>query len=203
MAKKNPGYLIFEVQLLEANIPVWRIIEISKTATLKELACTILCAMGWEGNHLYQFKIGEKLYLSFQEDSTFLDFIPKENLKLAKDHKLKEFDWSIGDSFEFEYDMGDSWRHSITLKGLGGKNAFWGLPFCSSGSMACPPEDIGGVHVYNEIVDFVLHKKPIEVNPDLEEHFHDFDPFTTETIASPVFTMWVKSMMKAYSRPEG
>ena len=198
MAKK-PGYCIFEVQLLEAKIPVWRIIEIKHTATLRDLACTILSAMGWEGSHLYQFKIGDNLYCSFPEELSMIDYWPEENLRVAKDHKIREFNWALGDQFEFEYDFGDSWRHSITLKGFGGKDPIWGLPFCSAGCMKCPPEDIGGVHVYNQIVDYALHKKPIKVNPDLEEYFADYSPFDPENIGSPVFANIFRRMLKQYS----
>ena len=47
-------------------------------------------------------------------------------------------------SFLYEYDLGDNWRHDITLLGTvegatGEKIAY------IAGAKACPPEDCGGV----------------------------------------------------------
>jgi hypothetical protein len=55
-------------------------------------------------------------------------------------------------TFLYEYDMGDSWRHDITLLGTvegkeGEKIA------CTAGARACPPEDCGGVSGYYHLLE--------------------------------------------------
>ncbi len=62
--------------------------------------------------------------------------------------------------FVYEYDLGDSWRHEITLLGTvegEGKSA------CTAGARACPPEDCGGTMGYYELLVALS-------NPDHEDH---------------------------------
>lgn len=57
---------------------------------------------------------------------------------------LRENEW-----FSYVYDMGDHWEHEIRLEAINPppKKTY---PICTGGSGACPPEDCGGPHGYQE-----------------------------------------------------
>jgi len=67
-----------------------------------------------------------------------------------------------------EYDFGDGWEHEVLFeKTLIAEGPIEGYPVCLKGCRACPPEDIGGVGGYEELVKAVT-------NPD--------DPVSIQTI---------------------
>lgn len=108
------------------------------------------------------------------------------------------------DAFKYVYDFGDNWEHNIIVRGVGYQSTVLSLrngSYCSSGAMACPPEDIGGIHVYNELVEYVLHKKPITVNPDIEEWFKGFDIYCTPSVQDYFFDKTIKWFKKRYQKP--
>jgi len=199
-ARKPPIYQ-FEIQLVGAAIPVWRIIEVDKKTNLKELGAIILVAMGWQGNHLFEFSIFGKVYTCFDYDDGFDDMHGDTPVELAQSVKLDQLELRVGDFFTFTYDLGDDWEHLVTLKGIGEKStALWGYPTCSSGSMNCPPEDLGGVAVYNALVEFLLHKKTIPMNPDFGKFYKQFNLYHIPNLRSISFPGYVKGMLKRYEK---
>jgi hypothetical protein len=201
MPAKKPSIYHFEVQLINATIPVWRIIEVDRKTTLQELGAIILVAMGWQSSHLFEFSIFGKVYTCFDYDDGFDDLRGDTPVELAHSVKLDQLELRVGDFFTFTYDLGDNWEHLITLKGVGEKsNALWGYPICSAGSMNCPPEDLGGVAVYNALVEFILHKKPIPMNPDIGNLYKKFNPYHIPNLRSVSFAHYVKGMLKRYDK---
>ena len=107
--------------------------------------------MGWESDHLHQFKIrladfGDPEVL---EDS--LGAMPMHDSLttwlseiLAKRHK--------GFCFHYEYDFGDSWLHEIKFEGCQPAEKGSHYPLCVAGERQGPPEDIGGVWGYAELL---------------------------------------------------
>ena len=65
-------------------------------------------------------------------------------------------------SFLYEYDLGDSWRHDITLLGTVEGEAGEKIA-CTAGARACPPEDCGGVTGYYHLLEALS-------DPDHEDH---------------------------------
>ena len=44
----------------------------------------------------------------------------------------------------YTYDLGDDWQHEVSLEGFLHGWSPAGLPVCSDGVGACPPDDCGG-----------------------------------------------------------
>jgi hypothetical protein len=75
------------------------------------------------------------------------------------------------------YDFGDYWEHEVILKGWKYEEAMFGLPACTAGAMACPPEDVGGVHGYKLLLDAIENKQKNELEEYRVWLGYKFDPY--------------------------
>lgn len=141
----------FRLELVDSSPLIWREFRILSNTTLGTLHHVIQDAMGWTNSHLHSFYVGEKEYgapfdpediLCDDEDPNTLD----ENAVTVSTIFMK-----IGDEIEYVYDFGDDWTHKIKLLDLQLPTSPSSSPSCLAGSEACPPEDCGGIHMYNEM----------------------------------------------------
>jgi len=65
--------------------------------------------------------------------------------------------------FEYTYDLGDDWRHTVTVEKVLRPDETNVQPVCLGGQNACPPEDVGSSSGY---MDFVQAMR----DPTHEEH---------------------------------
>jgi hypothetical protein len=109
------------------------------TSTLNQLHHAIQIAFGWTNSHLYLFrdKVGRIGDLILWAESGDLEIISDKAVMITD--KLKNPD----DRMIYEYDMGNSWRHTVVLEGIDLKNSPHAV--CTDGSRAAPPEDCGGI----------------------------------------------------------
>ena len=93
--------------------------------------------MGWEGIHLFLFDIHAVQYGSFELHAG------------NPDTPLDQFGFRENERFSYVYDMGDHWAHEIRVESINPPPRKF-YPICTGGSGACPPEDCGGPHGYQE-----------------------------------------------------
>lgn len=74
----------------------------------------------------------------------------------------------------YEYDFGDSWLHEVVLEAH--VPAPKKLPICLGGERACPPEDVGGPHGYEEFLAAIKDPRHEEHESMLEWVGGGFDP---------------------------
>lgn len=134
---------------------VWRKVLVPSHIKLDSLAYVLLRAMGWENEHLYQFVKGTTHYGLPQGRNPF--------------GPVKEFDSRVffaatllprkGSTAQLDYDFGDDWEHDIVVTGIR-RYAHGETPRIAliDGANACPPEDIGGIPGYLDLVEAM--KKP-------------------------------------------
>ena len=122
----------FKVWLLGLSPMVWRRVHVPATITLRQLHGVIQVAMGWEGIHLFQFRLRAVRYGSW-EISARSPEATLESLRLRK-----------GARFVYEYDLNVPWRQEIRLEECLEPISERSYPFCVDGHEACPPEDCGG-----------------------------------------------------------
>jgi hypothetical protein len=143
------------VQLRDIEPSIWRILRVRPQTSLARLHKILQKAMGWTNYHLHLFEIDGEPYgegdTEWEED--IQDYYGMRLNKIFTDGRT---------SFMYEYDLGDGWRHDITLLGTvagepGEKIA------CVGGARACPPEDCGGTSGY-------FHLLVVLSNPDHEEY---------------------------------
>ena len=147
--------------------PIWRTLDVPGNLTLHKLHEIIQVAMGWENAHLYLFEIGERLY---GEPSTGWD-IPVED---ATTTILEEVAAKTS-AFTYEYDMGDSWVHEITVE-QAREGDSEERPRCTGGARACPPEDCGGPLGYEDFLEAITDSDHEEHEAMLEWVGGQFDP---------------------------
>ncbi len=162
---KIPNVLILEVKLLDTDPEVWRLIEIQDKFTLHDLHKAIQISMGWNNAHLYEFlaqRGNQEVQFILPE---YLEFTEKEEV-IVNDPKLfslKSIFVNNGDSIEYVYDFGDGWRHSVVMRGRTYEKSMFGQPVCVSGARACPPEDIGGIGGYLELLNAIKTKNQAQL----------------------------------------
>jgi hypothetical protein len=144
-----------KVELKEIEPPIWRILRVPPRTSLLRLHRILQKAMGWTNSHLHLFYVDGKPY---GEPSAEWDFEVLDSGKMT----LEKIFFPGRTSFIYEYDLGDGWRHEITLLGSVEGEAE-GKPGCTAGARACPPEDCGGSPGYYELLIALS-------DPDHEEH---------------------------------
>jgi hypothetical protein len=155
----------FKITLKEIEPVIWRRIVVPATYSFWDLHVAIQDSMGWLDSHLHVFRIanprtGKIDEIGIPDDDPFED-----ELVVLPGWELPIVDYFIqpGDRAEYEYDFGDSWEHEVVLEGILRKETKTKYPKCTGGARACPPEDCGGVHGYQEMLKIVR-------NPSHEEH---------------------------------
>lgn len=156
--------------------------------------------MGWKGYHLYSFEIqGREFDYPTKNERLNPELIDDES-ENSSDVKLLELNLKYGDSFKLIYDFGDNWVHSITFKGQSTlTDSLWGIPICSAGSMNCPPEDCGGMNVYNKIVAMHTKTAKVDLPWEFKASYIDFDIYDTPAVRHINFERLVKSHLRIYN----
>ncbi len=131
------------VQLRDIEPPIWRILRVPSRTSLLKLHKVLQRVMGWTDSHLHLFEIDGKPYGEgdFEWDFDVRDY---------RGMRLDKIFTGGRESFLYEYDLGDSWRHDITLLGVvEGEEKIT----CMAGARACPPEDCGGITGYYHLLE--------------------------------------------------
>lgn len=170
-----PTALQFEIVLEAIEPRIWRRIRIPVDSTLWDLHIAIQDAMGWDDAHLHQF-----LVISALSEEPIAIGIPSED-----DHRPVCAGWEIpvalafrspGDKVTYHYDFGDDWMHTVALEEIVTAGDAIQKPTCIAGARACPPEDCGGPHGYEELLR-ALADPGHENHRDMKEWVpRDFDP---------------------------
>lgn len=161
-SKEEPNGIQLRVSLKGLHPEIWRRIHVPGDCTLLELHETIQNSMGWEDCHLHQFRIAGEAYSSDGDD------LPED------EYSLDQFNLRKGSKFEYIYDFGDDWIHTVTVEGRLDKAIDYFE--CTQGERACPPEDSGGVYGYSRIVEILKNPKHKEYDDIVDWVGDDFDP---------------------------
>ncbi len=145
----------FYIELLESVPLVWRRMVVPADYTLYQLHMTIQGAFGWENSHLFQFSESGIFDMEVYEE--IMESMDSEKISHdALTTPMKKIFYKKGQHFVYVYDFGDAWAHRLTLEKVEAKNLDG--PWCLDGAGACPPEDVGGIYGYREMLEVL--KKP-------------------------------------------
>jgi hypothetical protein len=136
----------FRVSLAEVRPPVWRCVQVRTDCTLARLHKIIQAIMDWQDCHLHEFNVGGRNFgvPDLDDEQPVLD----ERL-----FRLRDLDISIGDRIEYLYDFGDNWQHLLGLEDRLAVATGVVYPVCIGGECSAPPEDVGGVSGYEELLE--------------------------------------------------
>ncbi|WP_163553978.1 plasmid pRiA4b ORF-3 family protein [Candidatus Frankia alpina] len=125
------------VTLLEVGPPpVWRRVHVPSRATLADLHRVLQAVMGWEDYHLHSFETGWDRYGHQGEAETVA---------------LAAVLPTVGGRLAYVYGFGDHWLHEVELEKIHRPAPRVRYPRCTAGRGACPPEDSGGPHGYDDL----------------------------------------------------
>jgi hypothetical protein len=150
-----------KVTLDEIRPLIWRRIQVRGDITLFKLHKILQDVMGWYNCHLHMFTIGDEDYsvISIEADMVGDDFTDEKTVKLSSVIPGEKF------KFTYEYDFGDSWRHSILVEKIFRPIEELKHPVCLKGKRSAPPEDCGGIGGYSHVLKAIRNPK----HPDHED----------------------------------
>lgn len=188
VSKKNdkpvPSYIL-HISIAFSDPLVWRRIQVPGTFTLSQLHQVIQRSMGWSDSHVHQFLVGKISYEPTQKSNK-----PRESKRFDENnYTLHALEDGMQFMFTYLYDAGEGWEHLITLEEVIPPTIELKHPILISGEMACPPETVGDVHIYNDLtlaMESADHKDRNSL-AELSEN-SNFDPtyFDVETAKTRV-----------------
>ncbi len=164
--------MVYEVSIdLKGVDPkIWRKIHVNSDVSLHELHHIIQISMGWTNSHLYSFIIDEIEYSLKDYD------YDTHKYGNAKAYRIKEFK---NEPIEYVYDFGDYWEHYVKiLKEIEGERLLH--PKCIEGEGTCPPEDVGGIHGFEEFKEIMKDKTHPERESYIDWYGSVFNPYEVD-----------------------
>ena len=126
---------------------VWRTILVRPDTKLAMLHRYLQAAMGWRECHPYMFSIESKQYLIPNRD-----WDVDRKVHDARRYTLARLFPKLPSRFEYLYDFGDRWKHTIEIENEEAAQYRKQYPICVDGGEPCPPEDLGGPPGYREFL---------------------------------------------------
>jgi hypothetical protein len=171
--KTDPVAYQIRVVLGDSHPAIWRQLIIRSDMTLRELHHVLQIAMGWTSFHGHEFRFKKNRYGHPDPDGeAAFGFKTIDDTKV----RLEQIVTGKGQCLIYEYDLGDSWEHFLTVQQV--------LPLdkdkppvrCLAGARACPPEDVGGIGGYEAFLHAVAHPNHSEHKNILRWVGGVFDP---------------------------
>ena len=133
--------------------PIWRRIQIASSQNLWGLHNVIQVAMGWTGSHMHEFIIKKVRYGQTDDEAGELNEFYGVEIKEESEAILSEV-MHARSRFLYVYDFGDDWRHVIKVeKSEDVHEPLKAWATVIEGGRNCPPEDVGGVWGYLELLE--------------------------------------------------
>ncbi len=158
------------IELKDSDPPIWRVVEVPTSITLKVLHDIVQVTMGWLDYHLWELVIdGQSYGLPMDED---WGTSPR---KVASRTRLRDVLAPGTTRIDYTYDFGDNWQHNLTVSAVRRGEPDTAYPRFIGGERDCPPEDCGGIHGFYEM----LEAKADPNHPDhaeITEWLDGYDP---------------------------
>lgn len=136
------------ITLLGTDPEIWRRVRVPGDLSLAALHLVIQQSMPWKNYHLWWFTRDGDRWTTPNPELNF-DPPPLDARTVTVDDVLTADTPVIG----YEYDFGDEWKLKIELVSTDTEAPDDSTVALLDGELAGPPEDCGGVHGYNKIVD--------------------------------------------------
>ncbi len=158
----------FHLSLVGTTPPIWRRILVPADFTLSQLHRVIQAVMDWTDDHLHQFNIAGRVY-GIPDPDGMLQFIDDRTVR------LRDLNLTRRNRISYTYDFGDEWVHVLKVEEVSQGDSDDIRALCMAGERSAPPEDVGGVFGYEELL--VARSDPShERHDEAKEWIGDFDP---------------------------
>ena len=160
------------IELQEIQPRVFRRMDVPLSSTLLALHGIIQITFDWWDYHLFEFRVGDRLYGKPMEDDDFYD----RRVYRAAGIRLGTLIDRGVERFLYVYDFGDDWRHDIFIESVGDGEADTEYPAFVDGERRAPPEDVGGVMGFMGFLEAVLDPLHAEHDEMVTWYGKPFDP---------------------------
>lgn len=174
---------VMRVDLKGAKPPIWRRFSLPVDASFFDLHVAIQDTFGWQNRHLHAFE----LLVNGRSQASFsygLDHHPHIENYCEFRSRLCDIHTDGFDVIHYTYDFGDDWEHKVKIEKqvLGDENRPRAIFLKGRG--ACPPEDCGGIGIYQGVRDgsSAIHHLPRDVVSDIMTGTFDPDSITASDI---------------------
>lgn len=126
---------------------IWRRVDVPITTSLKGLHDVVQAVMLFQDYHLFEFNAGGKRYaVPDPEWDMGRETYAASNVRIGAlvDRGISAFDYT--------YDFGDDWRHSITVEAVTDADPAIEYPRFVDGERRAPPEDVGGLPGFEDFL---------------------------------------------------
>ncbi|TKB28524.1 plasmid pRiA4b ORF-3 family protein [Desulfopila sp. IMCC35006] len=145
--KQVPSYVL-HISITFSDPLIWRRVQVPGAFTLAQLHDTIQLSMGWSDSHVHQFLVGKISY-----EPTMKTRVPREAKRFDEyKYKLHTLEEGMRFMFSYIYGAGEGWEHEIHLEEVVPPTRQLKHPVLLAGEMACPPETIGDIHQYLQLI---------------------------------------------------
>ena len=170
--KIEPATAIYQlkISLVGAKPAIWRRVQVPDNFTLANLHAVIQLAMGWTDYHFHEFLIDAYTYCPPDDEG--------DDSGTSRDERryaMKDLHQELLAGFRYVYDYGDDWLHEIKVEKVLALEEGEPFPVLLAGKRACPPEDIGGVPGFLEILEILADSRH-EDHQAYSEQFRGYDP---------------------------
>ncbi|WP_340318393.1 plasmid pRiA4b ORF-3 family protein [Rhizorhabdus argentea] len=167
------------IELKDSDPPIWRLVEVPTSITLKVLHDIVQVTMGWLDYHLWEFAVdGQRYGLPMDED---WGTAPR---KVAARTRLRDVLSPCATTIDYTYDFGDNWEHRLMVSDVRPGDPGTAYPRFIGGERDCPPEDCGGIPGFYEMLEAradPTHPDHAEISTWLDEYDPDeLDVFPIE-----------------------
>lgn len=153
----GPRLFQLKIDLVGSGPPIWRRVLVPEDMKLDQLHGVVQIVMGWDDSHLHMFSSDAVMYAMYGDEDDDSEHPPEW------EHAVGEVLPHAKSKLLYEYDLGDSWIHRITLEKKLPPDPAFRHPVCLAGARACPPEDSGGIDGYYSLLESMS-------NPDDPDH---------------------------------
>lgn len=169
--KKKTSIYQLHIALEEIRPLIWRRLQVPSDLALPKFHRALQIAMGWQDCHVHEFRFEGRAYgTPDPEDHNFGRDVADERRV-----RLNSVLSAAGSFFEYIYDFGDNWRHSILLEAILPVTPRKRYPVCVGGVRSAPPEDVGGIAGYEKYLQ-ALSDPQHPQNRDVLQWRGRFDP---------------------------
>jgi hypothetical protein len=142
-----------KIELEGIEPPIWRRIKIASSQSLWSLHTVIQTAMGWTNSHFHEFIIKKVRYGQTGDEADEINEFYGVDIKEESEAILSEV-MQTRSRFLYVYDFGDDWRHVIKVeKSEDVHEPLKAWASIIDGGRNCPPDDVGGVWGYLELLE--------------------------------------------------
>ncbi len=170
--------IVIEIVLDQTNPKIWRKVVVSTDTSFHKLHHIIQLTMGWKNAHLYEFTVEN------YNIGEIYPVLPNNPAINSREITLNDIHLQVGEQIHYLYDMGDHWKHTLTILDIDYLKPVKQIPYCITGKLNCPPEDCGGIKGFYEFVSIITNYSHKDFRDNFEWYggFYNPEKYSTKAI---------------------